>query len=136
MPTLTIAADYANLSHVRDLVEAEAARLGLAESTIYDIKLAIDEAVTNIILHGYHDGPGEIIVSAELVDNALVMTLTDNAAPYDPTGRNSPDLSVPLTERKLGGMGVFLMQQTMDVLHHEVTPQGGNRLTMIKRKQA
>jgi serine/threonine-protein kinase RsbW len=66
-------------------------------------------------------------------DDALVIHLHDQATPFDPTEVPPPDLTVPLEQRPVGGMGIYLMQQLMDEVSYRTTPQGGNWLTMRKR---
>jgi serine/threonine-protein kinase RsbW len=133
MTSITIPADYEHLSLAYNLVEAQAKELGLNESEIYGIKLATDEAVTNIILHGYSDYEGDVRIDVEQRDNALVIILTDSGRQYDPTKKAEPDLSIPLSDRSRGGMGVFLMKKNMDSITYTTTKEGGNQLTMIKQ---
>ena len=132
MTSITISADYDHLSLAYDLVEAQAIKLGLNERDVYDIKLATDEAVTNIIRHGYRDNAGKVHIDVEQVGDALAIILTDYGRLFDPTQKESPDLTVPLNKRKKGGMGVFLMKKNMDILNYQVTEEGANKLTMIK----
>lgn len=134
MTSITIPADYDHLSLAYSFVEAQAKELGLNESEIYGIKLATDEAVTNIILHGYSDYKGDVRIDVEQRDNALIIVLTDSGKQYDPTKMEAPDLSVPLSGRSRGGMGVFLMKKNMDSITYTTTKEGGNKLTMIKQK--
>ena len=89
--------------------------------------------MTNIILHGYHGQAGLIEVSIKKEDNDVVITFQDEATPFDPGNAPHPDMTLSLEERPLGGLGIFLMQDCMDQIIHEVLPHGGNKLTLIKR---
>ncbi|MDH5424701.1 MAG: ATP-binding protein [Gammaproteobacteria bacterium] len=134
MARIVIPADYEHLSLAYEFVEAQAKALGLSNAEIYDIKLATDEAVTNIILHGYCGCEGEIQVDVEQHENALIVVLTDCGRLYDPTKKIAPDLNVPLSRRSKGGMGVYLMKKNLDQMSYQQTDDGRNRLTMVKKK--
>lgn len=131
--SLTVTADLNNLTDIYRFVEQTAATLGLESSVIYEVKLAVDEAATNIIVHGYKDQGGNIEIEISQKEDALIVQLRDEAVPFDPTSVPPPDLTKPLTERAIGGLGVYLMQQTMDEVNYGVTSSGGNELTLIKR---
>jgi len=131
--SLTITANLNNLTDIYHFVQQTAARLGLEASIIYEVQLAVDEAVTNIIVHGYQNQGGNIEIEIKQDRDALVIHLRDNAIPFNPTSIPPPELTKPLTERAIGGMGVHLMRQTMDEVNYAVTSGGGNELTLIKR---
>ena len=131
--TLYVAAELKNLSVIRRFVQERATALGAAQDVIADVILATDEAVTNIIVHGYQDGPGMIEIELRRSGNAVIVNLRDESAPFDPTSVPAPDLTQPLEERPLGGMGIHLIRQLMDEVTHHITPQGGNELIMTKR---
>ena len=75
---------------------------------------AVDEATTNVILHGYRGGPGWVEVAAERVGDRIVVTVTDEAPSFDPTRVPEPDLSVPPERRRPGGMGIHLIREATD----------------------
>ncbi len=131
--TLHIAAELKNLSLIRDFVQDRAAALGAAQDAIADVTLAIDEAVTNIIVHGYQDGPGMIEIELRRSENAVIVNVRDESALFDPTSVPAPDLTQPLEKRPVGGIGIHLIRQLMDEVTYHITPQGGNELTMIKK---
>jgi serine/threonine-protein kinase RsbW len=130
---LRIAAELKNLSRIRSFVQKTAAALGADRDVIADIILATDEAVTNVIVHGYQDGPGMIEIELRRNGNAIVVYVRDQSVPFDPTSIPAPDVNQPLEERPLGGMGIHIIRQLMDEVRHHITPQGGNELIMIKR---
>jgi serine/threonine-protein kinase RsbW len=107
--------------------------LGVDAATIPDVVLAVDEAATNIILHGYQGQEGIIEIEVEQEGDALVVRLRDEAVPFDPTSVPLPDLTVPLEQRAPGGLGIYLIRQVMDEVAYRITSQGGNELTLVKR---
>ena len=96
--------------------------------------LAVDEAVTNTVVHGYKGREGSVEIEVGREGHALVIRLRDEAPPFDPTSVPSPDLTLPLEERALDGMGVYLIRQATDEMRHRTTLQQGNELTLVKRR--
>jgi len=130
--TLRVAAELDNLAVIRRFVESAAAALDIDSATIGDIVQSVDESVTNIIEHGYRGAPGTIEVEVRREGDALMAILRDQAPPFDPTQRPPPDITLPLDERPLGGLGVYLTRMFMDQVKHRVTAEGGNELTLVK----
>jgi serine/threonine-protein kinase RsbW len=130
---LRLAAELKDLSNIRRFVAESAEELGVLPASLPGVLLAVDEAVTNVILHGYggQGGPVEIEVSGS--PDALIIHLRDEAAPFDPTSVPTPDLEASPEQRAPGGLGVHLMRQAMDQLLYRRPASGGNELTMIKR---
>lgn len=128
-----ITAELKNLANIRRFIEETAASLGIDAAIIPDVVLAVDEAATNIVLHGYEGQKGTIEIEVEREGDALVVRLRDEALPFDPNTIPPPDLTLPLEQRPVGGMGIYLTRQVMDEVVHRITPQGGNELTLMKR---
>jgi serine/threonine-protein kinase RsbW len=93
----------------------------------------VDEAATNIILHGYRGAPGWVDLTVKRADDRLVVTIEDAAPAFDPTVVPAPDLGVPPGARRPGGMGIHLMRESTDALDHSPRQGGGNILTMTRR---
>jgi serine/threonine-protein kinase RsbW len=131
--TLRIEAELKNLSVIRQFVQERAAAFGADQDVIADLILATDEAATNIIVHGYKNQPGMIEIEMSRSGDAIVMYLRDQSPPFDPTSIPAPDVTQPLDERPLGGMGIHLIRQLMDEVTYRLLPQKGNELTMTKK---
>lgn len=122
-----------NLEQICDFVTECATNAGLDESEVYAVQLAVDEASTNIIEHGYGgECPSRIDVTCEILEDGLKVTLYDDAQPFDPTAVPEPETNVPLEELKPRGLGIYLMRKMMDEVKYQPTPDQGNTLTMIK----
>ena len=105
----------------------------VTEQVLYDLQLAVDEACTNIITHGYADmDPGSIILDLELTPNQIVITLTDFGHSFEPDNAPIPDIEAPIEERALGGFGLFFIQQSVDHMDYKVT-EDGNKMILTKR---
>jgi len=132
MADLLVAAQVENLAEIRRFVREEAAALGAGEEEICDLELAVDEAACNIVCHGYEGRGGTIRVGVERNGDRLIVRLYDEAPPFDPTRHPLPNVTLPLEERPLGGLGIFLIRQSVDEIAYRVPPEGGNELSPTK----
>ena len=131
--TLSVPADLDRMAEIRALVRDVAVSCGAPAICMDELVQAVDEAATNIAIHGYRGGPGELDITAELVDDSIVITLEDSAPPYDPTRAPEPDVTTPPESRQPGGMGIHLMRLATDSVTHSPRPGGGNILTLRRR---
>ncbi len=131
---LTIAGRFDQLEHVCQLIEQAAGEAGLGKEECGRCQLAVDEACTNIIEHGYGgENRGTIDLVCQVAEGELVVTVQDHAQPFDPTEVPPPNLNAPLDEIKVGGLGIYFMRQVMDAV--EFTYEGGgNKLVLVKRR--
>jgi anti-anti-sigma factor len=130
----TFPGQLAYLTAISDFVVESARRLGMGEHDLFSIQMAVDEAATNIIAHGYEENEleGEIHILCWQEGQNFVVQLRDNSPPFDPTWVPEPDLNAPLQERREGGLGIFLMRRMMDWV--EFSREGDqNVLSMARR---
>lgn len=135
MKSLTIRNDTAqvrDLNDMREFLETAVLTLGGSDDDAGDLVLAVNEAVTNVLLHGYDSRPGPVTICVEVVDNDLRVILTDSAPLFDPTRVPPPDIFLPLEDRPLGGLGVHMMRQLTDELVYRPLADG-NELVFVKR---
>lgn len=132
MPTLKLFADISQLPAIRDFVAQAGSEFGLDEWGVYNLKLAVDEACTNIVQHAYGGRGGEITVTVEAEEDGVRVTLHDWGEAFDPNAIPTPDVTASLDQRPLGGLGLFLMRQLMDDVHFEFDTERGNTVTMMK----
>lgn len=123
-----------DLEKVRQFVESELLAVSIHPDAIYDILLATTEAITNTILHGYQGNNGLIDVEVKQESNSVFVYLRDEAPQFDPTQVPTPDLTLSLQDRPMGGMGIHLMRQFMDRIIYRELPHGGNELILVKEK--
>lgn len=122
-----------DLNDIREFLEAAILNLGGDDDVAGDLILAVNEAVTNIFLHGYNERPGPVSVSVEADAPDMLVRLVDDAPIFDPTAVPPPDINLPLEERPLGGLGVHMMRQLTDELVHRTNEDGKNDLIFVKR---
>jgi serine/threonine-protein kinase RsbW len=130
---LEIDADLRNLSAIRRFLENSAARLGIGADMTADMVQAVDEAATNIVIHAYRRGPGRIEVEVQRDREWMIVRLRDRGPAFDPTHVPDPDLSLPLEERRIGGLGIHLMRHFSDSMSWKRTRDNENELTLAKR---
>jgi serine/threonine-protein kinase RsbW len=130
---LRVTSDVNNLNTIRDFVESYAVALEMLPADIYGIVLAVDEAATNICVHGYKDQPGVIEVTLEQDAQNIIVRLRDEAPNFDPTTVPPPNLTGTLEERALGGMGIHFMRNYTDEMLHRAISGHGNELILKKR---
>ena len=131
--THTFPAELENLAAIRQFVQETAATLQADPNALHDVVLAVDEMAANVMVHGYQGNPGTVEVEVRPEGSALRVYLRDHAPPFDPTLHPMPDLTLPLEERPVGGLGVYLTRTLMDEVTYRVSLQGGNELTMVKK---
>jgi len=120
------------LGQVRDFVDKVCTELNVAPTTTNSMKLAIDEASSNIIKHSYREKKGSIrIAISSSGSNRLTISLVDNGESFDLQKVRVPDLRRYVATGRKGGLGLFLMNRLMDDVSYNVTPSG-NVLTMRK----
>jgi anti-sigma regulatory factor (Ser/Thr protein kinase) len=136
MQTVQFAAKFEFLDEIREFV-GEIARAGdFNDKEVYNIQLASDEAASNIIEHAYEGvSDGLLEISCGVNADGIKIILVDHGESFDPSDVPAPDLKADLSERKIGGLGIFLMRKLMDEVHYEAEPKKNrNTLTMIKRR--
>lgn len=112
---LTVPAATEKLADVRKFVFEHAENEGFSTEQIEDIRLAVDEAFTNIIKHAYkYDSNQEVLVNLKFDDEKIVVKLTDYGSSFDITKYKRPNLKEKIKQKKRGGMGVHLIKTLMD----------------------
>jgi serine/threonine-protein kinase RsbW len=136
MQSARFAAKFEYLDEIREFVGEVARQGGFGDKDVYNIQLATDEAASNMIEHSYENIPdGVIDLSCGMEGEQIRIVLVDYGEPFDPSIIPMPDLKADLSDRKIGGLGIFLMRKLMDEVHYEPRADKSNVLTMIKRKR-
>ncbi len=126
-----------NLPSLLEFIEAACRQAQLEEEIAFSVKLAVEEACTNVIRHAYPDGnAGPLHLGFRSDAAEVVVTLADEGIPFHPEQAPAPDLDSGWEERLIGGLGWHLIRQMMDEVHHEQGTPRGNRLTLVKRRPA
>lgn len=134
-------AQFKNLAQVRAFIVQHMQDTRFDEDEIYAITMAVDEGFTNIIEHAYGgECEQEIECVCSVDESEFKVFLIDQGIPFDPTTIQEPDISSPIEERQIGGLGIHFIRQNMDEVHFSqiLNPDNGhgtsNQLVMVKRK--
>jgi anti-sigma regulatory factor (Ser/Thr protein kinase) len=129
--TITLRNDRAEIPRLAAFIDGFCQPLRPAPEDLMSFHLALEEAVTNVIHHGYVDGQAhEFTVSLAAAPGGLVTAVVSDDAPaFDPVARPPVDTSLPLEERPIGGLGVHLIKNLMDSVRYE-RRDGRNLLTL------
>ena len=129
-------ARYDRIKQVCSFIVDAAETAGLDESAIFHCQIAVDEACTNIIEHGYKgEDKGQIEVICRANPGEIKIELIDWAPPFDVSQVPDPQLHHSVEKAAVGGLGIYFMKKMMDEVSFERT-KGTNRLVLVKRKSA
>lgn len=116
-----------------EFVETICESAGVSHSLMMNLDLALEEAVTNVMLYAYPEGTaGQVEVECMSEDGLLTFQIRDAGAPFDPTQQADADVTLGVQERPIGGLGIFLVRQIMDEVRYE-RKNDKNVLTLVKR---
>ena len=134
---ICVASQLSNLADIGAFITERARLAGMEEQAVFDVQMAVDEACTNTMQHGYEGREdGELRICCFVEGRDFVVRITDQGKPFAPDDVVAPDLSKPLEMREAGGLGLFFMRQLMDTVEFRPVPEGGNELIMRKRRTA
>ncbi len=136
MEPLTVPATLESLAAIGRYVMAAAAEAEVGSKPSYRLRLAVDEIATNIVTHGYEEAgeTGDVVVRAEAGKDSLTITLEDTATPFDPREMDRPEqIDMPIEERPIGGLGVFLALEGVDEFRYEHDGIHNRNIFVVKR---
>jgi serine/threonine-protein kinase RsbW len=136
---LILAGDLGSLDAIADYVMKMAAQAGLERNIAYHLRLAVDEIATNIIVHGYNEAglSGNIEVGAVINEQALTILLEDTGVAYQPQLDHPPEsINLPLAERPIGGLGVYLAAHNVDEFSYERNGERNRHTFVVKRPKS
>ena len=130
---LVIKNDISEISKLATFVEELSEELNLTPELNFNLNLVLEEAVSNVILYAYgKEVKKEITLLANMSNNNLIFVLTDSGKEFDPTKVPDADVTLSAEEREIGGLGIFLIRQIMDMVEYQRI-DGKNVLTMRKQ---
>ncbi len=133
LKTFRLGAELAELNAAGDEIAALLEARGAETLPVYAARVALEELGTNVIKYSY---PGEapcwLEVRLSADDERFALEVEDGGAPFDPLQAAAPDLTLPLEEREIGGLGVHLVRQLMDRVEYR-REDGKNRVRVERR---
>lgn len=129
---ITRAAELESLQEIRAFITDCCRSFNIPGDIVLELKLAVDEACSNIITHGYRGmDPGSLILVFWIEVDRILVQITDFGHAFEPVETPQPDLEAALDDAELGGLGLFLIYQTMDNIEYQAS-MAGNTLTFAK----
>lgn len=134
MKELTLDAALDNIPKVISFVNEELEALGCPIETQLQMSVVIDEIFGNIAHYAYEDETGSVTVRVETEPEpqTFVLTFSDSGIPFDPLQMKAPDTTLKARDRKIGGLGIFMVKKMMDDVSYEYA-DGKNILILKKR---
>ena len=122
-----------NLAQIREFMKETALESGFSEDVTGKIVLAVDEACTNIIKHAYKYSPeGNIIISVKFADSKFEISITDEGSHFNPISIPEPDIQEYYKQKKIGGLGMFLIKKLMDEVKYSTLTGNKNQVILVK----
>ena len=129
----SVKASLDNLKEIRSYINRAGENLGVSESALADLRLVVDEAVTNVVIHGYGELDGIVEIHMQGDGDAVIIRIRDRAKSFDPSLVVEPQLETALKDRPFGGMGIFLIRKMTDEVEFLSLPGGGNEMRLLKK---
>ena len=128
---LTLHNNVEQIALLPEYVETVAKAAQLDNETIFNLNLALEEAVSNVILYAYPEGTDNVVdIEAKADGNQVSFVITDSGKPFDPTAKEEVDIDAEITDRPIGGLGIHLVRTIMDKVSYE-RKEEKNILTLI-----
>jgi len=130
---LDIEAVEENLDEVTAFVDEHLEKVGCPMKSMMQIDLAVEEVFVNIAKYAYAPDKGRAVVRVEVSNDPVQVRITflDHGKPYDPLAKEDPDVTLSAEDRPVGGLGIFMVKQSMDDVKYEYK-DGANILTLTK----
>lgn len=133
MKELTLDATIENVTAVTSFVDEQLERLGCPPESQAQIDIAIDELFSNIAYYAYNPETGPATVRVEVLEEPLSVEITfiDSGVAYNPLAKDDPDLSLSADEREIGGLGIYIVKNSMDDVAYEY--KDGKNILRIRK---
>ena len=133
MKELTVEADRKNLLAVQAFIDGELEAADCPMATQITIDVAVEELFVNVADYAYDGKTGVVTVQVTMHEEPLSVEITfiDGGKPYDPLAKPDPDVTFAAKDRKKGGLGIFMVKNSMDGMKYEYK-DGKNVLTLVK----
>jgi len=127
-------AEISEFTKIIEDLENQLESAGVSVKVISQISVACDEIFTNVSSYAYESGNGNIEISTEVLDNPLRVEIEfkDSGVPFNPLEMEDPDVTLSAEERKIGGLGIFMVRKMMDDVKYKYA-DGKNILTIMKK---
>ena len=130
---LVLPNDIATIPQLNEFIDTIAEEVGLDMSLTMSLNLALEEAVVNVMDYAYpEDQRGDVDIEVTADQQWLTFVISDTGIAFDPTAKEDVDTTLSAEERPIGGLGIFLVRQLMDVIDYK---REGNKNVLTLRKK-
>lgn len=133
--SLVIPAELNEIRRVTAAIDEAMRASAFPDDLISDLQLAVEEAIANTVIHGYHGASGDVAITIYVTDDAVEARIEDRAPPFNPLIFPEPDPGADIDDRRIGGLGVYLIRQLVDEIVYQYAV-GKNILVLVKRRRA
>ncbi len=131
--SLILPNDIETIPQLNEFIDSVAEEMALDMSLTMSLNLAMEEAVVNVMDYAYPEGQqGNVEIEAMTDGEWLTFVISDSGVPFDPTTKEDADTTLSAEERPIGGLGIFLVRQLMDVIQYQ-RDGDKNVLTLLKK---
>ena len=134
MKEITTDAKIENIEVVTNFINNELDVIGCLKKAKAEIDIAVDELFSNIANYAYCPKTGKATVKFDYDknDNSVYITFVDEGKPYNPIAAEDPNVTAPIAERKIGGLGILIVKKTMDDVNYKY--ENNKNILIIKKK--
>lgn len=130
---LVLPNDIATIPQLNEFIDTVAEEVELDMSLTMSLNLALEEAVVNVMDYAYPEGQrGDVDIEVTADQQWLTFVISDTGIAFDPTAKEDVDTTLSAEERPIGGLGIFLVRQLMDVVDYK---REGNKNVLTLRKK-
>lgn len=132
--TITCPAEIGNIERITESINEQLEAAGCSIKAKMQIDVAIDELASNVAYYAYTPNTGNITVDYEFLSDTGTAKLSfiDEGKPYNPLIKEDPDVTAELEDRRIGGLGIFMVKKTMDNMEY-IYENGRNIVTIFKK---
>ena len=117
---LVLPNDIETIPQLNEFIDLVAEEVGLDMSLTMSLNLALEEAVVNVMEYAYPEGQkGNVEIEVTADQEWMTFVITDTGIAFDPTAKEDVDTTLSAEERPIGGLGIFLVRQLMDVIDYK-----------------
>jgi len=112
-------ADINELASVTVFLEEELDKAEASPKLMVTFAVALEELFVNVAHYAYPDSKGTVKIGIDTSGDSIVVQLTDSGIPFDPVAKPDPDITESADERKIGGLGIYMVKKSMDSMTYE-----------------
>ena len=124
-------AEIDELAAVIAFLEEELDKAEASPKLVVTLSVALEELFVNVAHYAYPDSKGTAKIEIDTSGDSVVIRLTDSGIPFDPLAKPDPDVTESAEKRKIGGLGIFLVKKTMNLVEYEY--KDGQNILRIKK---